>query len=217
MNICFTFITPFYPYGGGIERVTHTITCELQRRGNNVFYLIQPSFLTPRLDFDYPATLDYMPSRIAESSENEEFYVDYLKSNKIDVVVNQSGNFSDSFLWVKASKLGIPVVSVLHSDPWVSYKHLWSSDVWPLRNNTFKESVKRIARVILYPRLKYLAKKRRVDHFKRLLPKTTKVCMLSPNYYSVLDEICSGYNDKYVSIPNPNSYIFNDIGVVGGG
>lgn len=39
-----------------------------------------------------------------------------------------------------------------------------------------------------------------------LLPDTDKVCTLSSNYYDELSEICSGYEDKYCAIPNPNSY-----------
>ncbi len=36
-NILFAYITPFHPNKGGIGRVTHQLTLELQRRGYNVF------------------------------------------------------------------------------------------------------------------------------------------------------------------------------------
>ena len=94
-NICFAYITPFHPERGGIGRVTHTLTLEFQKRGYNVFYLIYPCGITIRHEYDYPAPLEYLPSGECLSKGNVEYYYDYLKRNKIDVVINQSGNFSD--------------------------------------------------------------------------------------------------------------------------
>ena len=45
-NILFAYITPFHPEKGGIGRVTHTLTLELQRRGYKVFYLLYPCGIT---------------------------------------------------------------------------------------------------------------------------------------------------------------------------
>lgn len=205
-NICFAYITPFHPEKGGIGRVTHTLTLEFQRRGYNVFYLIYPCAITIRHEYDYPAPLEYLPSGDCLSEENIDYYRDYLKRNRIDVVINQSGNFSDSRLWLEAEKEGVPVVSVLHSNPWVAYTHLWSSDVWPLRNASLKEKLKRFARVLLYPRIKRKYKKGRQKQFKMLLPSTSVVCTLSRTFYGELSEIYSGCENKYEAIPNPNSY-----------
>lgn len=209
-NICFAYITPFHPERGGIGRVTHTLTLEFQKRGYNVFYLIYPCGITIRHEYDYPAPLEYLPSGECLSKGNVEYYYDYLKRNKIDVVINQSGNFSDSDLWLKASDLGIKVISVLHSNPWVSYSHLWQ-EVYPLKNAKFTEKLKRIARVMLYFKIKKQVKSSRVNHFRRLLPKTDKVCLLSSNFYGGLSEIWSGYEQKYVAIQNPNSFDIEQI------
>ena len=51
-NILFAYITPFHPNKGGIGRVTYQLTLELQRRGYNVFYLIYPSGITIRYEYD---------------------------------------------------------------------------------------------------------------------------------------------------------------------
>ena len=85
MNILFAYITPFHPEKGGIGRVTHTLTLELQRRGYNVFYLIYPSAITVRHEYDYPAPLEYLPSGDLLSKENIAYYESYLKKNKIGV------------------------------------------------------------------------------------------------------------------------------------
>ena len=205
-NVCFAYITPFHPERGGIGRVTHSLTLEFQRRGYNVFYLIYPCAITIRHEYDYPAPLEYLPSTNCLSQENINYYLEYLTRNKIDVVINQSGNFSDSALWLKASELGIKVISVLHSTPWISYKHIWYSDIIPLKNDSFIEKLKRIARICLYPKIKKRVHDSRVQHFKQLLPKTDIVCPLSTKFYEELNEIYPGYPDKYYAIPNPNSY-----------
>lgn len=210
MNILFTYITPFHPGKGGIGRVTHTLTLELQRRGYNVFYLIYPCGITVRYEFDYPAPLEYLPSGDLLSSENISYYEAYLKKNKIDIVINQSGNFDDSRLWLKAKNWNIPVISVLHSTPWVAYKHLWK-EVSSLKNDSLIEKFKRIARVILYPKIKYQFKQSRIRQYKMMLPTTDYVCALSEKYFQEISEIYSGYEQKYRAIPNPNPYQLKEI------
>lgn len=204
-SILFTYITPFHPERGGIGRVTDSLAREFLRRGYKVFYLIYDSAITIRHEFDYPAPLTYFPSRELLSQENISFYQQYLKDNTIDVVINQSGNFSDSELYLCTGNPKIKVVSVLHSTPWIAYKHLWST-ILPLRNDTFLEKLKRMVRVVLYPRIKQQYKIRREQQFRMLLPNTDKVCMLSSHFYDELSEICPGYEQKYYAIPNPNSY-----------
>lgn len=205
-NICFAYITPFHPDRGGIGRVTHTLTKELQRRGYKVFYLIYPCSITVRHQYDYPAPLEYLPSSECLSEDNVKYYFEYLKRNKIDIVINQSGNFSDSKLWCKAREIGIKVISVLHSNPWVAYKHLWETDIYPLKASGFKEQLKRIARILLYLKIKKQYQSSRISQFKYLLPNTDKVCLLSEHFYPELDEIYSGYEEKYCAIPNPNAF-----------
>lgn len=204
-NILFTYITPFHPERGGIGRATDTLTRELLCRGYKVFYLIYDSAITIRHEYDYPAPLTYLPSCELLSEENILFYQHYLKDNSIDVVINQSGNFSDSELWLRTGNPAVKVISVLHSTPWIAYKHLWNT-ISSLRNDTLIEKFKRIARVALYPRIKRQYRTSREHQFRMLLPKTDKVCLLSPNYYEELSEIFPGYENKYCAIPNPNSY-----------
>ena len=204
-NILFTYITPFHPERGGIGRVTNSLARELKHRGYKVFYLIYDSAITIRHEFDYPAPLTYLPSRELLSEENIIFYQQYLRDNAIDIVINQSGNFSDSELYLRTGNSKVNVVSVLHSTPWIAYKHLWST-ILPLRNDTLIEKFKRIVRIVLYPRIKYQYRSRREQQFRMLLPATDKVCMLSSNYFEELSEICPGYELKYCAIPNANSY-----------
>ncbi len=204
-NIVFTYITPFHPERGGIGRVTHLLTVELLKRGYNVYYLIYESGITVKHEYNYPVPLIYYPSKNLLSAENIDFYHSFLKEKQIDIVINQSGNFSDSELYLNKGGNDVKVISVLHQPPWVAYQHLWN-EIYPLRNDSLIEKCKRIARILLYPKIKYNFKKSRIRHFRNLLPKTDVVCMLSENYYKDLTDIFPGYESKYISIPNPNSY-----------
>lgn len=206
MNLLFTYITPFHPERGGIGRVTDSLTREFLRRGHKVHYLIYDSAITIRHEYDYPAPLSYLPSRELLSEENISFYQCYLQEHAIDVVINQSGNFSDSALWLRTGNPSVKVISVLHSTPWVAYKRLWNTNL-SLRNDGMVEKFKRIARILLYPRIKRQYRNSRESQFRMLLPATDKVCMLSRHFYGELSEICPGYENKYCAIPNPNSFV----------
>lgn len=214
MNICFAYITPYHPERGGIGRVTHSLTLELQKRGYNVFYLIFCVNMTIKHEFDYPAPLTYIYSDNVDEYLSQSVISEYhrfLNEKHIDIVINQSGNFDDSKLWLNTGNSNIKVISVLHSNPWVAYKHLWSSDIYPLKNDSIKEKVKRIARCLLYPKIKFDYARKRKEHFEFLLPRTDIVCLLSEKYYRELSKIVPGYEYKYRAIPNPNSYSDEDL------
>ncbi len=206
MRIVFCYITPFHPHKGGIGCATDAITRELQRRGHKVFYLIYPSGMTIRHEYDYPAPLEYLPSGDLLSRENIEYYFEFLRRNRIDVVVNQSGNFDDSRLWLKCKEIGKPVVSVLHTYPSNAYKYIWQLKVEPLRDTSFKERLKRLARMILYPRIKRQSLNSIKSEFERMVPQTDLICALSRNSFKELDALCPGYASKFRFIPNPNPY-----------
>lgn len=203
MRIVFCYITPFHPNKGGIGRVTDALSRELQRRGYDIFYLIYP--VTDKHEFNYPAPLKYLPSCDLLSKENVDYYFNFLKENNIDIVVNQSGNFDDSRLWLKCKDLGIPIISVLHTYPSNSNRYIWEQ-ITSLKDTTIKEHLKRFARIILYPKIKHRAIKSTTREFQRMVPKSDIICALSEKFYPQLDSLCPGHQFKYRFIPNPNSY-----------
>lgn len=204
-NLLFTYITPFHPEKGGIGRVTDTLTREFLKRGHKVYYLIYESAITERLDFDYPAPLDYFPSKELLSEENVVYYRDFLRKNDIDYVINQSGNFDDTRLYAQIGECKSKLISVLHSEPLVAYRCLWH-EIIPLRNSTLKERFKQVARVILYPLIKRNYLRAREECLRYTVKYSDKVCMLSSEHAADLYTICGDCDYKYVTIPNPNSF-----------
>lgn len=205
MNILFTYITPFHPDRGGIGRVTDSLAREFLKRGHHVYYLIYESAITVKHIYLYPAPLEYFPSRELLSKENLDFYHKFLKEKKIDIIINQSGNFSDSFLYLNKGNSTATVISVLHSAPSLAYKYLWH-EIYPLKNSSFIEKLKRITRIILFPKIKYQYRKSRIEQFKKSLPLTDYICTLSPRFFKEISSYCPGYENKYIAIPNPNTY-----------
>ncbi len=205
-SILFAYITPFHPERGGIGRVTHRLTCELQKRGYEIFYLIYPSAITIRHEYEYPAPLEYLPSSNCESEENLRFYHDFIKKHDIDIIINQSGAFGDSHLWLNTGNHKVKVISCVHQNPLISYHHLWE-ELYPLRNSSFKEKLKRIVRCLLYPKIKHDFLKTRINHYEWLMPQTDKLCLLSSRFLPEFRKlVCSNYDNKIIAISNPNSY-----------
>lgn len=209
MNIVFAYITPFHPNKGGIGRVTDSLTRELQKRGHKIWYLIYDSPITIRHEYNYPAPLSYLPSRDLLSEDNLIAYHEFLKKNDIDIVINQSGNFDDSRLWLNTGSNKAKVISVVHTPPIVNYRYLFS-ELSQVRGDRLIDWVKCGARICLYPKLKREILKTRRGHYNYLLPRTDAVCTLSEHFFDEIDWLCHGYQDKYFAINNPNSYCFDN-------
>lgn len=206
MNVTFCYITPFHPNKGGIGRVTDTLCRELQRRGHNVHYLIFESGMTIKHEYNYPAPLTYLPSKELLSEENISFYHKYLKDNKIDIVVDQGGNFAEYPLWLNTGDKEIKKISVIHTYDTVTYRNLWNLNVLPLRGNRLIDHAKRLARILLYPRTRHNMYKRMFESYAGMSRMTDAVVLLSENFLSEIEELCPDISPKCHCIGNPNSY-----------
>ncbi len=205
-RIAFCYITPFHPNKGGIGRVTDALTRELQRRGHEVFYLIFESGMTIKHEFDYPAPLYYLPSKELLSKENIEFYHKFLIDHKIDIIVDQGGNFAEFPLWLNVGESHAKRISVIHTYDTVTYRNMWNHSVIPLRGTSCKDHLKRIARILLYPHTRKKFHKRMTESYRKMLDMTDYVVALSSNYLPELSAICPGIENKISFIGNPIPY-----------
>lgn len=206
MNIAFCYITPFHPNKGGIGRVTDTLCRELRQRGHNVHYLIFESGITIKHEYDYPAPLTYLPSKKLLSEDNVSFYHKYLKDNKIDIIIDQGGNFAEFPLWLNTGDSSIKKISVIHTYDTVTYRNLWNLSVLPLRGNRLIDHAKRIARIMLYPRTRHNMHKRMINSYQAMTAATDAVVVLSNHHLDEIIKICPEISSKLIAIQNPNSY-----------
>ncbi|KAA3702213.1 glycosyltransferase family 4 protein, partial [Bacteroides salyersiae] len=85
-TILFVYPNEFNPQLGGIERVTDLLTKELIERGYDVKYL---NVVKSGIEYKFPAPVFYFPSQMVKDPINTVFYKQFLKEQKIDIVVNQ--------------------------------------------------------------------------------------------------------------------------------
>lgn len=204
MNILFIYPRMFHPHRGGIERVSDSIARELVCRGHRVFYLhnIREEVL---LDYPYPAPLSFFPFPIQEAAQNGLFYKNFLEENQIDIVINQDPCAYYSLGRYSKAVESVKVISVCHASPLSMYDYLFSLTM-RLRNDTWIEKIKRVARIIKVPKIKY-------DYWQRLklcydesLAYTDLLCLLSMKFLPELKWIHPGDEDRVIAIANPNTY-----------
>lgn len=206
MNILFLYGGEIIPKKGGVQRVTAVLADEFARRGNGVFYLSLPVF-----SVDSEADLSrqfYLPSRDFGGQENISFFKDFLKKEKIDVVINQGGNGRDcSRLAYVAKELGASVVSVCHCglvDSAKNYRAIHEAQ-WRRRNLgwllplTDLQLVKKLF-LALY-------KKKYQTHYRELCERSDKVVLLSESFKSEMAFYFDGKcPENVIAIPNPCSF-----------
>lgn len=205
MNILFVYPTLFYPEHGGVERVTDLLAKEFVRRGHNVYYLHNKPDESLN-DYSYPAEIYYFPEVDYKSKDNHSFYKTFLNAKRIDVVINQCGCFGDSSLYCDVEGSAARVFSCVHMNPYLSYQHLFR-EISVLRNNSFVEKFKRIARCLIYPKLKTDYLSRLKNHYNWINDHTHKLVLLSEKFKSEIIELNPKFDDnKIIAIPNPNTY-----------
>ena len=207
MNILFTALTPFYPFHGGVEKVADTLCYEFIAQGHQVHYMHLKWYREEYKHYKYPAnSVTILPNPNVNSDENEKFYNNFLSKNNIDVIINHNGLYEGASLFCKVNNKNIKLISIIHNNPLLNYNYLWS-ELSYLRNNTIIEKIKRVARCLLYLKIK----QQRLQYIKQhytLFDKDNHsvLVLLSSKYKQPLLKIAPHLSTKLYAIPNPNSY-----------
>lgn len=207
MNILFTYPTLFNPMVGGAERVTDLLARALSARGHNVFYLNNKPDKALS-SFNSPGCQAYFPYKDYKDKRNIPFYTDYLLKNDIDIIVNQCGAFRDSILYNFRDNTNAKVVSVIHMMPYQNYDHLFS-EISVLKNRSLTERIKRLARIVIYPKIKRDYHLRLQSHYTWLGAEnnTDSIVVLSESFKDDLFRLAPNMNSSLItSIANPLSY-----------
>lgn len=206
MNILFTSTTPFHPLRGGVGRVTDILCRELIKRGHNVYYLHLTWYKDDRKQFSYPVPVTILPSEDITDEQNILFFHNFLRTNNINIIINQDGIFKTSQLFLNIPRdYNIRTFSVIHNDPLLQYNHLWNI-IGLLRDSTNIEKLKRIARYLLYLKIKIELKKSLSKHYSFINKNTDYIVLLSSRYINSLSNLQIHFTKPIISIPNPNTY-----------
>lgn len=156
----------------------------LVERGYKVytFHLHKPDVtFTPQVPATYSETPDTADVR------NSEAYRDFLVGNRIDLIINQDGQWDTSFFFLDPRCVPghIKTISFVHNVPMREYNHLLRFLWMEVRYGngcTLKERVRILARLILYSRTKKRFRQRFACIYSYLRERGSKVVFLSPPF-----------------------------------
>ncbi len=205
MNILFLHPVMFHPQRGGIERVSDLLSREFLRRGHNVLCL-HNVWDENRMDYAYPAPLHFFPNPIQETEKNGLFYRDFLHKHHIDIVINQDPLAYNKLCRYSKDICGVHTISVIHQYPLGIYNHLFELIMWKKGKNTLMGKLRRGARIIKAPFIKYNFKRTLKANYKNIFAYTDLLCLLSLRFIPDLKQICSKNLERVIAVPNPNTY-----------
>lgn len=211
INLLFVNERPFNPILGGIERVTDILAKALIARGlYSVYYLcgkVEDKDIHS-LDYDFPTKMYTLPEHgLFKVDTNIEYYKELLEKHHIDIVVNQrglNGGFNQILPVGDAKK-----VSVIHSKPNALVNHNVARIL--LFSNAFKEQLKKLIKISVYPffyyRAIYKAKNMLKKAYYDLAQYSDAIVLLSENDKEEFLSNGVELKDKILcGIPNPNTF-----------
>lgn len=194
MNILFYYSNTISPKHGGIAQVTQSLGEEFVSEGHNVYFLSALNTVSSDNVKQY-----YLPVQLIKSKKNEEYFQSFLKTYKIDVIINQNGTSpksNEAIIW--GEKANIPVITVLHNSLFGIY------GIHQKKLLRFHPVIYRLkAEKVIDRFIRYYFRCKYGKYFKEQVIKCAQIVVLSPKF---LPEIryFSGMNAKNVtSISNP--------------
>lgn len=181
MNILFYNCYDVSPQKGGTERITDTIAVELRKRGHTVFlaYECNIDSKLKRTKFDGRIKIDRLSNH-----ENLLKLYDFIKLNKIEIVVIQG--LLDKAFPIKniSTKLNVRIVFVHHFNPgaeetFMSYHYIINN----IRNGG-ESKFRGVLKLLLFPALKLRYIKKLHDNYKRTYEAADKTVLLSKGFVS---------------------------------
>ena len=203
-TILFVYPNEFNPQLGGLERVTDLLTKELIERGYDVKYL---NVVKSGIEYKFPAPVFYFPSQMVKDPINTVFYKQFLKEQKIDIVVNQDVCSRDLMVYLsRTDDAKVKYISVYHSTPVFKLNYFLKEHLQIVGNYSVKQMVKFLYRCIVV----YHRKKKLFDEYKFRFDFATKnsdwVCLLSDTYKKDVKLLSKEIPNNLISIPNPLTY-----------
>lgn len=211
-NIAIVSYDPFIPTQGGIQRVTDILCRMLQTRGYQVYYFNVKKTST---EYDFPAPVVFCETTDVGDTRNGELYRNFLEENKIDIIIDQDGQFFTTRLFHDPQYVpeSVKTIAFIHSVPTQECNHLGRWLWLRLRygGSGWKERLKDLVRLILYPRTKKRHLGVFLSTYSFLRESGTRVCFLSPYFIEEARNTGLDLPEPLLSIPNPNTYNESDL------
>ena len=196
MNLLFCYDKPIGRNFGGVASVSYTILEGLQSRGHLCY-----GISATRATDGFCRNQYFLPveSKDDGNEENKYWFVDFVKKQQIDVIINQNALERKSewpLLWSQG--LEVKIITVYHNSLFSLYScnNERVSENIIIRNLHLKPMLDKLWRRLF--RIKYGGK------FKRSIEYSDYAVLLSPQYFNELSWFSGVKPDsRFVSIPNP--------------
>ena len=203
MNICIFSRGHISQLRGGVDRVTTTISTALENRGHNIFMI---SVCNPVENDKLAKNQFVLPYKDILCDKNKNFVIDFLRNNKIDIILNQSDVKAILDL-IYNTHQNIPIVSYNHGDPKAIIKGVRDNwDEWKLKKGKkfwglYPYWLLRM--IYQYHNRKNYTKRKLLEYYE----KSNALVFLSEKFKKSFIEV-TGIKDcnKLHFISNPNTY-----------
>ena len=211
MNILITNIDGNPQFIGGVKRVSAILARQWIECGCDVRFLCYTAGSDMRFDEVEGIKQDFLPNdNVIDCEENVEFFINYVKERKIDIVINQFVDYADmTRLCVKVKEsTDVKLISTLHFS--VSHLNDIAKEMFFVKYRLGNNPINYLKDAVLWCNY-WLRGRRRIasENGQKLLEAyqgSDKVMLLSENYIPIFENAV-GVKDtekKLVSINNPS-------------
>jgi len=195
MNILFIYDAPLQPEAGGTERATSLVMNELSGRGHNCYGILHFDQQKPEIQYINSTKLDSI--------------YDYLKSNNIDVVVNQIAfhpRFLSQFLEYGGQQWkeeGGKIISFMHLDPTPEPRKKLKTYFTDWSQRSVMGKIKRLVYVLSLPYFYYKFDKQYKSGLRYLYDKSDRYVLMSKSFHPIFSKLANlSDSSKVAFIPN---------------
>lgn len=170
---------------GGVRTVSEFLARQFIDRGHSVMLLYAQRRYGDDRDLSEGIDCRFLPDEELLSENNVDYYQQLLAKRSIDIVINQDSLDRSPMLIKQIGKCKAAIISVIHNNPIREYDWLWY-DAIHLRGYQLIDHIKRIARIVVYPKTKRRAKMAIINQLTLLTTFKSNVIVLSPAYIDTI-------------------------------
>jgi glycosyltransferase involved in cell wall biosynthesis len=177
-----------------------------EKKGHSVFFLGTKG----NSQFQDPRQYYVPDSRKFYTDQNIQFFMDFIKSKNIEIVINQNGTSpKNSKLAYCCRQLSVALISVIHNAPLGRIKHFNAAYADKFQKKGLSWLLPVTEFLLIKKILLWLYKQKYGRHYKNLCKKSDRVILLSE---SLKDELFffTGKKDTVIGIPNPLPFEADD-------
>jgi glycosyltransferase involved in cell wall biosynthesis len=204
MNILFVYSSEISPEDGGVQRVTSFLGDYFEMKNNTVFYL---SLHKKESQIKRNPKQYFLP--FVENlyhKENISFYINFVKSNEIDIILNQAalgGNMVRFCAYAKSTS-NAKIISVIHNSLLGNVINFTSSHSKQLKKIPIPFLIKLLETKLFKAILKFAYILKYKSAYTSTCENSDKVVLLSKGFYNELRSFVPSFDDnKICAIPNP--------------